>query len=94
MNSPSLAYQKGDLVTIKQSSMVCTLAGGTRRFITINKPTNGIFLSYSANSEEDRHMFEYLKQSTPITRACKVAIGNDICFVDARSFFFHIKDRR
>lgn len=93
MNSGSvgMAYQKGDLITVKQATMMCVWSGSVRRFITTKKPTNAIFLSYKATSPEDEIIFQYLKHSTPIMKACKVAIGNDICFVDAKSFFFHIQ---
>lgn len=96
MNSGScgLTYQKGDLITIKQATMICVVSGNMKRFATTKKPTNAIFLSYEAASAEDEIMFEYLRHSTPISKACKVAVGNDICFVDSKSFFFHIKDRR
>ena len=91
MNSGSVAYQKGDLITIKQASMVCVVSGDSKSFRVMKNPTNAIFLSYRANNEEDRRVFEYLKTSSPIIRACKIAIGNDIAYVDAKSFFFHIQ---
>jgi hypothetical protein len=90
MNSMSLAYQKGDLITIKQSSMVCMVSGDNKQFTTTRKPINGIFLSYTSPTD-DSVMYEYFKGSTSILRACKIAIGNDIYFVDAKNFFFHIQ---
>ena len=97
MKNRSMAYQKGDLVTIKQSSMICLVnnGGGGWSFKVTKSPTNGIFLAYATqeSNDEDRTMFEYLKSSSPITRACKIAIGNDIAYVDAKSFFFHMKKR-
>ena len=90
MSSNSLAYQKGDLITIKQSSMVCMVSGDNKKFTTTMKPINGIFLSYTSLTD-DTKMYEYFKRSTSILRACKIAIGNDICFVDAKNFFFHIQ---
>ena len=93
MNSIALGmtYQKGDLITVKQASMMCVQSGNTRKFITTRKPTNAIFLSYKPTNSKDQIMFDYLSTSTPIMKACKVAIGNDICFVDSKSFFFHIQ---
>ena len=98
MSNISVAYQKGDLITIKQSSMICLMSAMDDgwSFTTTKIPTNGIFLGYASHGadEKDRTMFEYLKKSSPIMRACKIAIGNDIAYVDAKSFFFHMKDRR
>ena len=97
MSNASLAYQKGDLITIKQSTMICLMnnKGDSWSFTTTKIPTNAIFLGYASHGsdDKDRTMFEYLKSSSPILRACKIAIGNDIAYVDAKSFFFHIQRR-
>jgi len=91
MNNGSLAYQKGDLITIKQSSMICAVSGDSTRYSTVKKPTNAIFLSYAEHVTEDRTLFDYLSRYTPIGKACKIAIGNEIWYVDAKNFFFHIQ---
>ena len=91
MSSISYLYQKGDLVTIKESSMVLywQVPNSTRSFRTIKKPTSAIFLGLAKEIEENSDIYSYLINHTPIRNPCKVAIGDTVAYVDQSHFFFY-----
>ena len=91
MNNGSYLYQKGDLVTIKESSMVLywQVPNSTRSFKTIKKPTSAIFLGLAKETEKNSDIYSYLINHTPIRNPCKVAIGNAVAYVDQSHFFFY-----
>ncbi len=84
-------YQKGDLVTIKQSSMVLywQVPDSTKSFKTIKKPTSAIFLGLAKETEKNSDIYKYLINHTPLRNPCKVAIGNAVAYVDQSHFFFY-----
>ncbi len=89
MKSSCYIYQKGDLVTIKQSSTVLYWQMPSKRtFSTINKPTSAIFLGI-AKEDPDSDVYDYLIKHTPIRNPCKVAIGDMVGYVDQSHFFFY-----
>ena len=61
-------YEKGDLVTIKQSSMVVYwhVADEIKSFKTIIKPTVGVFLGLARETDEKSYIYKYLINHTPI----------------------------
>ena len=91
MNSGSYLYQKGDLVTIKESSMVLywQVPNSTSSFKTIKKPTSAIFLGLAKETEKNSDIYSYLINHTPIRNPCKVAIGDAVAYVDQSHFFFY-----
>ena len=97
MNSGSLLYQKGDLVTIKQASLVCTSELGDngelrRSFSQLKKPINGVFLGFLDNRiQDDIDDLEYLKRAAMMRTPCRIAVGKSIYYIDEKSFFFHIQ---
>ena len=84
-------YEKGDLVTIKQSSMVVywEVPDETKSFKTTKKPTVAIFLGLAKETEKNSDIYKYLINHTPIKHPCKVAIGNAVGYVDQSHFFFY-----
>lgn len=92
MNSGSFLYAKGDLVSIKQDTMVLYWDHGDRMFKTIKKPQNGIFMGI-AREDSNKEVYEYCKAYTPIRNPCKIAIGDRMCYVDEASFYFYNKRR-
>ena len=95
MNSGSLLYQKGDLVTMKQASLVCqTFPSGDgdikRSFRQLNKPMNGVFLGFLERSiEDDAEELTYLQRACQMRTPCRIAVGDSIYYIDEKSFFFH-----
>ena len=102
MHSGSYTYQKGDLVSIKQSSMIVYIketAGenyNPKEFRTAKKPMPAIFLGFLKESSDDadKELYNYLSRNTSIKNPCKVAIGNDYGYVDGSQFFYHNKRRK
>jgi len=91
MNSLSYIYQKGDLITIKESSMVLywQVADSIKSFKTTKKPTSAIFLGLAKDTERNTDIYQYLINHTPIRNPCKVAIGSAVAYVDQSHFFFY-----
>ncbi len=91
MSSVSYLYQKGDLVTIKQSSVVLywQVPEQSKAFRTIKKPTSAIFLGLAKETEKNSDIYSYLINHTPIRNPCKVAIGSAVAYVDQSHFFFY-----
>lgn len=89
----SWTYQKGDLVTIKEKSLVYYHTPGSvgvqssSRFHSIPHPINGVYLG--ALDKNDTAI------PTPgagtFRKPCKIAVGNKIYVVESGSFFFHIQ---
>ena len=91
MSSTHLFYQKGDLVTMKQSCLVFektyTDKGiPQRKFWRLAKPLSGVFLGFAPSQDED---FRYLQDSASMKTPCRIAVGESIYYVDEKSFFFH-----
>jgi hypothetical protein len=95
MNTGAVVYRKGDLVSIKQDTMMLFWDSGTyrRAFKRAKKPENGIFMGFAKEGAE-KEVHEYCIQFTPIKNPCKVAIGNRVCYVDESSFYFYNKRRK
>jgi len=93
MSRGDLTYQKGDLVTMKQASLVYqkheTPSGIKKKFETLSKPTNGVFLGFLDMSDQDD--LEYLQSSASMKSPCRIAVGKSIYYIDEKSFFFHIQ---
>ena len=95
MNSGSLVYQKGDLVTMKQASLVCQIEkdmDGTlkRSFRRLSDPLSGVFLGFlDKRLVEDNDDLDYLNRSAAMKTPCRIAVGKSIYYVDEKSFFFH-----
>lgn len=91
MNNTAYIYQKGDLVTIRQSSMVLYwhVPDSTKKFKTIKKPTSAIFLGLAEETEKNTDIYSYLINHTPIKNPCKLAIGGAVAYVDQSHFFFY-----
>lgn len=91
MNSGSVVYQKGDLISLKQNSLVLYWLGlqGNKKFETINKPTMAIFLGFCQELEINNYLSGY----TPIKNACKIAIDNKVAYIDGSQFHFYNKRR-
>jgi hypothetical protein len=90
MNSATHLYRKGDLVMIKQSSMVLYwIPDSIKSFKTIKKPTSAIFLGLAKETEKNTDVYSYLINHTPIRNPCKVAIGDAVAYVDQSHFFFY-----
>ena len=92
MNDRSFIYRKGDLVSIKQDSMILYWDHGDRMFSSTKKLENGIFMGI-AREDSSKEVYEYCTKYTPIRNPCKIAIGNRMCYVDETSFFFYNKRR-
>ena len=95
MGSGSFIYQKGDLVTLKQASLVYqkTLSpdgAQKRKFMNLPKPINGVFLGF-LNQFDELDELEYLQSSASMKSPCRIAVGESIYYVDEKSFFFHIQ---
>ena len=99
MHSGSYTYQKGDLISIKQSSMILYVrdeqSENLKEFRTLRKPMSAIFLGFLRESRdaEDKELYNYLSRNTSIKNPCKVAIGTDYGYVDGSQFFYHSKRR-
>ena len=91
MNRVSYLYQKGDLITIRESSMVLywQVPNSTKAFRTTKKPTSAIFLGLAKETEKNTDIYSYLINHTPIKNPCKVAIGSAVAYVDQSHFFFY-----
>ena len=92
MNRTSLIYKKGDLVSIKQDTMILYWDHGDRMFSRAKKVHNGIFMGI-AKDDVDSEVYDYCVNFTPIRNPCKVAIGDRMCYVDETSFYFYTKRR-
>lgn len=92
MQSRAHVYQKGDLVTIKQDTIVLywDQTAGTRTFHVTKKPLNAIFLGSLSGETETK---QYLERFTPIRNPCRVAIANKIAVLDEAQFNFYNKRR-
>jgi hypothetical protein len=91
MNNSFMHYQKGDLVTIKQKSMVLEKSsenGESKTFFTLDKPVNGVFLGVLADEDPENYEIHY-GVGLSMKNMCKIAVGKSIYYVDERSFFFH-----
>jgi len=90
----SWTYQKGDLVTIKEKSLVFYHTPGSAgvqsssRFHSIPYPINGVYLG--ALDKNDT-AFPTPGAGSPFRKPCKIAVGNKIYVVESGSFFFHIQ---
>tara|TARA_Y100001938_G_C8058914_1_gene416045 strand:- start:154 stop:471 length:318 start_codon:yes stop_codon:yes gene_type:complete len=91
MTSGSYLYQKGDLITIKESSMILfwQMPSSDRSFRTTKKPTSAIFLGLAKEMTSEEDVYTYLVNCTPIRNPCKVAIGDAVAYVDQSHFFFY-----
>lgn len=96
MNNKTIAYRKGDLISIKQDAMILFWNHGQRVFSTTKKLENGIFMGLAGEDAEviSKEVHKYCVQYTPIKNPCKVAIGNRMCYVDESSFYFYNKRRK
>ena len=92
MNSGSLVFKKGDLVSIKQDVMMLFWDHGDRVFRTTKKLQNGIFMGL-AKEDTSKEVYDYCVTYTPIKNPCKVVIGDRMCYIDESSFYFYNKRR-
>ena len=103
MDSGSFTYTKGDLITIRQGSMIliCDDADrwdsprtGNRRFQTALKPINGVFLGEVPETPEYKPFLEYVHNFTPLRKICKIGRGTDMFYVSPTNINFCQKRRR
>ena len=92
MSRGSLVFRKGDLISIKQDSMILYWMNGDRAFSSTKKLVNGIFMGI-ANHDNSKEVYDYCTKYTPIRNPCKVAIGDRMYYVDETSFYFYNKRR-
>tara|TARA_B100000123_G_scaffold249885_1_gene208393 strand:+ start:1218 stop:1535 length:318 start_codon:yes stop_codon:yes gene_type:complete len=90
MNSGSLVYKKGDLVTIKQNIVMLCYGGNNDRHFTYSKNLkDGIFLGIAKEEDAFKEAHEYCVKYTPIKNPCVIAVGNTLWYVDETSFHFY-----
>ena len=94
MPSGSCTYQKGDLIRIRQASLLYKLGKDRVAVSTTSSPTYGIFLGYWKEHANNFAAHVDTESGMFFNSPCLIAVGTQKYIVDAKNFNFHTERRK